>query len=60
MKELIGGIGVGIIAHKDARRRMIEDRIAFIGTTIVERNTKQVWMVLELCGQVKTKLTAEK
>ena len=60
MQELIRGIGVGIIAHKDARRGMIEDRIALIGIAIIEHYTKQIWMVLELRSQVKTELTTEK
>src|SRR5579864_7789497 len=35
---------------------MIENRITLIGTAVVQYQAKQVWMILELRSQVKTKL----
>ena len=54
LKELPGRIWIGIVTHKDARRRMIEDGIALVGTAIVEHDTKQVRVILKLRRQVKT------
>ena len=60
IEQLLGRIGIRIVAHKNFHCWMIEDRIALIGVTIVEGQAKQVWMVLELCSQVKTELSAKK
>ena len=54
LKELPGRIWIGIVTHKDARSRMIEDRIAFVSTTIIEEQSKKVGMVLKTRCQVKT------
>src|SRR5271157_3031881 len=60
MKELLRCIGIGIIAHKDTRCRMVKYGITLIGIAIVESDAEQVRVILKLSRQVKTELPAEK
>ncbi len=59
VKELIRGVGIGIVTHEDTRSWMIEYGVALIGVTIVEDNAEEVRMILELRCQVKAQLSAE-
>ncbi len=38
---------------------MVEDGVAFIGATVIERDAKEIRVVLELRGEVEAKLAAE-
>src|SRR5579883_2861282 len=54
--ELAGCVRVRVVAHKDTHVWMVEDGVAFIGAAIIERDAKEIRVVLELRGEVETKL----
>src|SRR5579859_7291734 len=60
MEQLILCIGIGGIAHKNTRNRVIKNRKTEIRATLIQRYAQQVRMILKLRRQMKTKLTMNK
>src|SRR5579884_209185 len=57
--ELAGCVRVRIVAHKDTHVWMVENGVALVGAAVIERDAKEIRVVLELRGEAETKLATE-